>query len=169
MEIKKYTEKARQFMKKYVYVALVLAIGFVLMMLPNRSNGTKAYTDDAKDATQLQSNLEDKLSMILSKVDGAGDVRVVLSVEAGEEILFQTNDSTTSNEASGSGSSTTVTVTDAERREKGLVRQVIPEVYQGAIIVCSGADDPRVKLEIVDAVSKATGLGANKISVLKMK
>jgi stage III sporulation protein AG len=36
-------------------------------------------------------------------------------------------------------------------------------------VVCQGADDPVVKLLIVDAVSKVTGLGADKISVMKMK
>jgi len=39
----------------------------------------------------------------------------------------------------------------------------------GAVIVCQGADDPQVRLSIVDAVSKVTGLGSDKISVLKMK
>jgi stage III sporulation protein AG len=39
----------------------------------------------------------------------------------------------------------------------------------GAVVIAQGADDPSIKLAIVDAVTKATGLGANKISVLKMK
>ena len=63
----------------------------------------------------------------------------------------------------------TVTVTDAQRNESGLIRQVNPPVYKGAVIVCQGADNAAVRLAIVDAVGKATGLGADKISVLKMK
>jgi stage III sporulation protein AG len=39
----------------------------------------------------------------------------------------------------------------------------------GAIVLCQGADVPSVRLAIVDAVSKVTGLVANQISVLKMK
>ena len=49
------------------------------------------------------------------------------------------------------------------------VQQVLPESYRGAIVVCQGADSPAVKLAIVEAVSRATGLGADSISVLKMK
>ena len=63
----------------------------------------------------------------------------------------------------------TVTLTDSNRNQSGLIRQIIPEKYQGAVILCQGADDPIIRLAIVDAVSKATGLGANKISVLKLK
>lgn len=35
-------------------------------------------------------------------------------------------------------------------------------------MVCQGADNAAVRLAIVEAVSKVTGLGANRISVLKM-
>ena len=62
----------------------------------------------------------------------------------------------------------TVTVTDAQRNESGLVRQIVSPKYRGAIIVCGGADDPVVCLAIKDAVSNATGLGTDRISVLKM-
>lgn len=44
-------------------------------------------------------------------------------------------------------------------REKG---------FSGALIVCSGADDPGVRLRIVEAVSAFTGLGSNKIVVEKL-
>ena len=71
---------------------------------------------------------------------------------------------------SGSGiRSNTVTITDSERSQSGLVKQVNPPTYLGAVVICQGADDPEVRLSVVNAVSKATGLGANKISVLKMK
>ena len=60
-------------------------------------------------------------------------------------------------------------ITGQNKQETGLVRQVIPPTYMGVVVVCEGADNPSLKLAIVDAVSKATGLGADRISVLKMK
>ena len=60
-------------------------------------------------------------------------------------------------------------MTDGQRGQTGLVRQVLPATYRGAVVVCQGADDPRIRLAIVEAVSMATGLGADRISVLKMK
>ena len=60
-------------------------------------------------------------------------------------------------------------MTDNQRAESGLVCQRFPPIYKGAIIVAEGGDLASVKLAIVDAVSDATGLGADKISVLKME
>ena len=55
------------------------------------------------------------------------------------------------------------------RADPGLVRQVNPPEYLGAVVLCQGADNPSVKLSIVEAVSKATGLTTDRITVLKMK
>ena len=63
----------------------------------------------------------------------------------------------------------TVIITDSERNQNGLIHQINPPSYMGAIIVCQGADDPAVKLSITEAVSKITGLKTNRISVLRMK
>ena len=60
-------------------------------------------------------------------------------------------------------------VTGSDRSEKGLVRQINPPEYLGAVVLCQGADNAAVKLAIVEAVSKATGLSTDRITVLKMK
>ena len=39
----------------------------------------------------------------------------------------------------------------------------------GAVIVCQGADDPEVRLNVTNAVAAYTGLGSDKITVMKMK
>jgi stage III sporulation protein AG len=49
------------------------------------------------------------------------------------------------------------------------MQTVLAPQYLGAIVVCQGADRSDVRLAIVEAVSALTGLGADKISVLKMK
>ena len=38
----------------------------------------------------------------------------------------------------------------------------------GVVVVCEGADDPRVCLEILRAVGANTGFGSDRISILKM-
>ncbi|MBQ7737138.1 MAG: hypothetical protein IJT62_04820 [Oscillospiraceae bacterium] len=40
--------------------------------------------------------------------------------------------------------------------------------YEGAVVICSGADDASVRLRVVEAVSAFTQLGSNKIIVEKM-
>ena len=49
-----------------------------------------------------------------------------------------------------------------------MIQQLGP-VYQGALVVCSGGDDPQVKLALYEAVSALTGLRTDKISICKGK
>ena len=87
----------------------------------------------------------------------------------GEETVYQTDTESSSSGDSNDKSNKTVIITDSQRNEQGLIRQVNPVVYQGAIVVCQGADDPTVRLAITQAVSKITGLGTDAICVLKMQ
>lgn len=160
--------KLSELIKKYKYVALVLLIGLVLMMLPT---GKRESTPQASAALQQpeEPSVNEALAGILSTIEGAGKVQVFLTVAAGEQTIYQTDERLSKNGESTDTQSETVIITDDQRNEIGLVRQVNPPIYQGAIVVCQGADSPVVQLSIVDAVSKVTGLGADRISVLKMK
>ena len=157
-----------ELVKKYKYVAIVLLAGLVLMLIPSANTGASEKTVITQSTDRILT-LEQQLSQLLSNVKGAGEVQVMLTVAAGEETFYQTNDDYSVSSDSSNTRTDTVTVSDANRNERGLVRQVNPPTYLGAIIVCQGADVPAVRLAIVEAVSKATGLGADKISVLKMK
>lgn len=116
-----------------------------------------------------EADMERLLTDILSQIEGAGKVAVLLSQQQGSEVLYQTDTDTESDTSSSSGQSRTVIITDSDRNEQGLVRRTDPPKYLGAVIVCQGADTARVRLAIVEAVQCATGLGANQISVVKMK
>lgn len=160
--------KLLQGVKKYRYVLLVLLIGIVLMAIP----GGKSEPQEPTVVTVPESGFEDQtkaLTEILSQIKGAGKVRLLLSVDAGEKILYQTDQDTSTSAGSGSMRYETVIITDGNRAQQGLVQQTLAPQYRGAIVVCQGADDVQVRLAIVDAVSDATGLGTDRISVLKMK
>ncbi len=161
MERIKLPEKVTEFLKKYRYVALVILAGLILMCLPQgRQSQEPSHTPtqavDLPDAAR-------QLEQILSQVAGAGEVKVLLTQAEGARTVYQTD------RGSDGVSMDTVIVTDADRTQQGLVSQTDPPVYLGAVIVCRGADDPKVRLAIVEAVSDATGLGADRITVLKMK
>ena len=169
MELKRLLDKSIKIFKKYKYAALILILGFLLLLLPiNKSeNDTADPKESVSDTTE--ENLEQKLTEILCEIAGAGNVRVILSIASGEEVIYQSNINSARSENSEDTKSDTVLITDANRNQIGLVRQTNPVSYKGALIVCQGADNPEVHLMIVDAVSKLTGLGANRISVVKMK
>lgn len=167
MELIPIKDNLKQFIQKYKYVALIVLVGIVLMLIPSENTTQK----DAVITADIDSilSLEEQLAQILCQVKGAGKVQVLLTEASGRETIYQTNEDTSQTDTSSSVRISTVTVTDAQRNEQGLVRQQNPPKYLGAIVVCDGGDQPTVRLAIIDALSKVTGLSSDKISVLKMK
>lgn len=169
MDFMKLKTGIHEAIRKYKYVGIVLLVGMILMMIPGKD--TTANNIEPKEivAESEEASLEEKLEEILSFVKGAGKVKVMLSVLEGESTLYQTDSTHAQSENNADTRTQTIIITDSSRDESGLVYQRNPPVYQGAIILSQGADDPQVKLAIVDAVMDVTGLGADKISVLKMQ
>ena len=151
---------------KFNYPILVVLVGLGLMLLPEPS---EAPAEPVPATAEAEPNLEQRLEALLSAIEGAGQVRVLLTVDAGRETLYQTDSRVQSDEGSSERSDDTVLVEDADRVESGLVRQVLEPKYRGAVILCQGGDVPGVRLAVVEAVRCLTGLGADQISVLKMK
>ena len=171
MELKKLTGRITVFFKKYRYVVIVLLIGIVFMCLPRESklrDKDNIIEDNTPYADEAPA-LGDLLSYILCHFDGAGNVLVLLTTQTGEETIYQTDSHTSVGGDNNSAQVETVIISGSERNQSGLIKQINPPPYMGAIVVCQGADSPIVRLAIVEAVSKVTGLGADRISVLKMK
>lgn len=154
--------------KRYSPFLLVLLLGVGLMLLPAKPS-QRADAVPAAGTAEAEIDLQSELSRLLSNLSGAGSVQVLLTQKEGEQILYQCNENLSANDTSRSNSTQTVMVTDNARNQSGLVRQVNPPTYLGAVVLCQGADSPTVRLAIVEAVSNATGLPTNRISVLKMK
>ena len=160
-------EKVLGFWGKYRYFLLVLLVGLVLMLLPEKGERTGAPEMPAEETEVV--TMEQRLEAILGQIEGAGKVRVMLTEDTGEYRTYQTDDDLTDTQDSVTARHDTVIVTDADRAQQGLLCRVDPPEYRGAVIVCQGADQAGIRLAIVQAVSNVTGLGADRISVLKMK
>ncbi len=160
--------KGIDFLVKYRLVFLIALIGVFLMSLPE-SEAEQAPQTPQLTTGEESSDLQVSLEQILGRVAGAGEVEVLLTQAAGEQTIYQVDDDRSEEDQSKSIRRETVLITNSAREETGLVQQVIPPVYQGAIILCQGADSAQVRLAIVGAVANATGLTSDKISVLKMK
>lgn len=159
--------KITSFLKKHKYAFLVLSAGIGLMLIPE--NDSAQVSSGITPQVDNILSVEEKLSEVLSQIQGAGEVVVLLTEAFGEETIYQVDRDTSQSDSSSSLREDTITITDSQRNEQGLVKQQNPPKYMGAVVVCQGGDKPTVRLAIIDAISKLTGLGADKISVLKMK
>lgn len=168
MDIKPYQQNLKTWFSKYRYVALLIIIGMIFLLIPSTSD-KQAATPIAPTQPLPEFSVHEELEALLSQVKGAGKVEVMLSISEGERTVYQANTFSSTNENSTEIRHEFITVSDAQRAQDGLVQQVNPPTYLGAIIVCEGADSPAVRLALTEAIAKVTGLGADRISVLKMK
>lgn len=156
----KLPEKLWNAVKKYRYAVLVLVLGLVFMALPHSDPPVQQEQERLPSVTE-GSDFSQELADILGRIEGVGKVEVLLTHASGSQTLYQTDP--------GSGDSLdTVILSRGSGLQEGLIRQVNPPTYLGAIVVCQGGDNAAVRLHIVEAVSRVTGLGADQISVLKM-
>ncbi len=140
------------------------------MLLPAGSREQAEKVQEQSTAQPEETTaLQDRLSDLLSQMAGAGKVKILLTEATGEQILYQEDKDTSSSDQSQGTRTDTVILTDGTRGQDGLISQVNPPTYLGAVVLCQGADQSSVRLAITEAVANATGLGYHKITVLKMK
>lgn len=169
MDVVRFQTRISEWISKYKYAWIVLLVGILLMSLPEKKNDERSANVQTQQQVETEADIQNQLEEILGYLNGAGKVKVMLSIAKGEQTIYQTDSTYSQNENSTDTKTQTILTTDSERNENGLIHQKNPPVYLGAVVVAQGGDDPSVKLAIVEAVSNVTGLGADKIAVLKMQ
>ena len=152
----------RESLGKYQYALLVMAVGALLLLWPSGGEKEMPRPEGERPAVELEaSELEGRLERALSSIRGAGKTRVVLTVDSGSrKILARDRE-----EQERGSSSAVVTVGQGSGRQEAIPLQTVAPVYRGALVVSPGAEDPSVRLALVEAVSALTGLGADQIAV----
>lgn len=168
MDLTQMKNKVLTALGKHKYALAILALGLVFVLLPTTTEREQTQIQQTQQTVTQVQDTQQALETLLSRVEGAGKVEVLLTYAAGPLTVYQEDADITEGESTVTRYQTII-IRDSNGSETGLVQQVIPAQYLGAVILCQGADKPKVKLAIVEAVSKATGLGADQISVLKMK
>ena len=167
-----YKERLVELFQRYKYALLVVAAGVVMMALPALSGGGETQSRQQQSAQEVEfgtDELEGRLEAALSRMDGVGQAEVVLTLRSGPGTVLAQDTQYAFREEQSETSQSTVVLSKGSGYEEPVVLQQLSPQYQGALVVCSGGDDPSVRLKVVEAVSALTGLGANQISVSKGK
>lgn len=120
------------------------------------------------------------LEEILSKINGVGKVKVMLTYsQTSQTIPLYNQDSSEKNteESDKQGGTRKITETDTKteiiyEEENGkkvpITQSIISPKIEGAIITAEGAGNANVKTNIVQAVEAVTGVATHKIQVFQM-
>lgn len=153
------------------YVLLVILVGVVLLLLPE-SQGTAEEATLSTSAIEEDFSveaLERKLEETLGEIEGAGRVRVMLTVQSGTKRVLAQDGKTEQRDGEMQRETETVVISAGTGvQETVLIQQIYPQ-FQGALVVATGGGDPTIRLRLTEAVAALTGLGADKISICKGK
>lgn len=137
-----------------------------------RMDRGEEYTDD----------WEKRLEETLSCIEGAGKVRVLITLRESESRVVEKdkveeNSDTVERDSTGGTRSVmeqkedgrTVFAPDAAGQNVPYVVKTTAPVVEGVVVVAQGADNSLVKQEIIASVQVLFNLDVNKIRVVKMK
>ncbi len=161
-------EKVSGFVKRYRLAFLVIAAGGCLLLFSggNKTGGVGEGEICSEEESFSVEALEKRLEDALSKISGAGDVTVVLTVSSEGERIFATDREVSVRDDEDQRREEIVTLSVDGGEKAILVSRTYPE-FQGAVIICPGGGDPEVQLQLTRALSSLTGLGFSRIVVCK--
>ena len=163
---------------KILVLIIVAVVGIIIFGFNAGDKKTSSIISNNVDAvsgymTTLEycSLLESKLMSVLSSIDGAGNVSVMVSVEGSPELVYASdNKNTSSTNSSGTSSSTTSSspiIVDVGSSNSALILTENLPAVKGVVVVSSGAGNVAVKSNITNAVSTLLGISVDQVSVLK--
>ena len=166
--------RAKKLPKKAVALIIGAVIILGVLVFSELSSG-EVSTDEAEviTAEEYVKSTEKSLEKLLSDINGAGEVRVMLTVESCYENVYaksydskgQQRDNGAENELSEEY----VIVKKGSNNEECLVIKVYEPTVKGVAVVAEGADNINVKTAITDTVCALFDISTAQVSVEKMK
>lgn len=175
-------------LKRSDWLILVLAgILILIIALPTDTRGKK-QAEEAKENISKENNtmeaskdeIEQKLEDILEKIDGAGEVKVMITYQDSGTQVVEKDKNTSENSLEESDSTGGVRSTKEQQLQESTVyeeadagntpfvsKELLPKV-EGILIVASGGDNQKVKQNISEAVLALFQVEAHRIKIVKM-
>ncbi len=167
--------------RKNIENLVIFLVGVIIVIIA----GSYIFSDD--EVSTVSENtvtdvfdadvFENKLAKIISEIQGAGNVKVMISYKTGVETvpLLDTKDSNTVTEESNNDSERRTEQNNVEtsiifNQEKNgnkvpYISKTIMPIVEGVIVTCDGGGDERVKANVIKAVTVITGVAADKVQV----
>lgn len=174
--------------KDNLLILLLAGLLLIVIAVPveNKETEKKETVKEAEpviEETQIDyiSVQEAKLKSILSKVEGAGEVEVMITLRASKELIIEKDtpstvtsseeeDSTGGKRSSSERTTNETTVYNQDgsgSTSPYVIKEIEPEI-EGIIVLAKGGDDPVIAKNISDAILALFRVEAHKIKVMKL-
>ncbi|HIW73475.1 MAG TPA: stage III sporulation protein AG [Firmicutes bacterium] len=166
--------------KNWILAAGLIGIALIGLsgLLPEKDKTAVSAASaqaSGQSAEEFVSKTEEKLAAIVRSIEGAGECRVMVTLENGVEYVYATEerintdrqeDENTVSQRDDSDKS--VIVVDTENGKQGLLVTEIQPTVKGVVVVCEGGDQPIVQQRIIDTITTALNLSSKRVCVTKL-
>ena len=154
--------------KKLLLIMISGFLGMLLLLASSfSSEGKKDTAVKEYDITAVEAEIEERLTLLVKSVEGAGRVKVMVTIDSLEERTLAENYETESGENYQYKSE--YVLIEQSGDTDGLTLKITAPVIRGVGITCEGAATATVKQEIIRLVSASLGVPVNRIWVTTMK
>lgn len=163
--------------KKMLLSAALLLAGIVALTLSEISAESQTAVVQTSATTssgtsEYAADLEMRLTSIISCIEGAGNTKVMVTLESGSEEVYL-HDYNYGENADPSGKNSferkdEYVIVDGESGEQGIVVRVAEPRVRGVAVVCDGGNSDVVREQIINAVTALLDISSAKVSVAKM-
>jgi stage III sporulation protein AG len=168
--------------KMEVVIGVIIILAMVLLYVSTfSSGGEKRETPSAESPSQETAvynylDEEERLKSILARINGVGEVQVMITYAGGSELVpaYNSDSSVQSSEEINTSGTTRTTRNESESKKPVtqqdgtvLLSEKRPEVV-GVIIVAQGAQNVEVRMALIKAAQTALDVPLNKVEVFEM-
>lgn len=143
----------------------------------NAGEQGQLYMESAEEYTAM---MEKKLEELLGQMEGAGEVRVIITLRSSSEKIVEkdapVSRTDTAEADSGGGTRTvnsvetgesTVYANEGNYSEPYVIKTISPQV-EGVVVLAEGAGSGSVSKNIVDVIRVLFGIDAHQVKVIKL-
>lgn len=151
---------------KKIQTILIIVIFLIVfaVFLFNTFSKNDSQTSQENNQDLYVQELEERLSNTLSKVDGAGKVSIVITVESGMETVLAMKTEIIENSTGKHVTETPILVNG----KTVVLKEMYPKII-GVLIVAEGANNIGVMRKIQQATVSLLDINVNQIEILTMK
>ncbi len=175
-----------------VFILILIITVIIINVIWNGDNNKEEQVTDSNkklattnevtmETSNNEYNIDSQLEEILSKIDGVGNVNVMITYSQTSQTVPLYNEETTvrdTEETDQEGGTRKITESDSKKdvvykessgEKEPITQSIVSPKIEGAIITAQGASNADVKTNIIQAVEAVTGLSVHKIQVFEMK
>lgn len=168
----KFFQKLKSIKHFEIIIAVILGAVALLIYFSTFKSTSSKTSYESTSTTEYATMIESKLENVIKQINGVGNVSVMVTLESGPQYIYATSDEEKINKNEGNGTTTTSTTTTKEpiivSNDIVVVQEIMPTIG-GIVVVASGADNTKVKLDIIKAIQALIDVPQSKIEVLNGK